>query len=252
MPPPAHVGTPTVFGGSSALPRPKRTHMIHLQLSTVEVPIGVASGSEELWSYLDEEPVSLRSKVLGLNGVRVGLGRAETWSDLEAVLKRMTGQSYKQTTLQTFAARPAAIELKTDQPIQTIFTSFEDRTLSGQQYPPGDNLLTLSCTLDEDDPNMVLVTGIPQIRSAKRIPRVIHEHGTPRILSKPEIFTFTPLIFQLVVHRNDFLVIGPGIQARRPTTPGHHFLTRIRDGVPYETVLLLRPLVHSVELVPVK
>ena len=243
------VAAPASFGGQSVLgAAPKDVYMIHIRLGTVEVPTGVASGSEELWSYLDEEPVSLQSPVLGLNGFRVGVGRGDAWEDLKRILQKMTGQHFRSTTIQTFASVPVSVELKTKLPTQRIFTSFEDRTLSGADYPPGDNLLTISCTLDEDNPNEVFLTVVPQIRSTNRVSQFIQGQGIPRFAARPVLFTFIPLTFQLTVRRNDFLVIGPSIESRRPTSVGYHFLTKERKGMRYETVLILRPLVHRLRI----
>jgi hypothetical protein len=226
----------------------KTIYLIHLQLATVEVPLGVASGSEELWSHLDEEPVSLHSRVLGMNGFRVGLGRQEDWSDIERTLKKMTGQSFKSATIQAAAGRPAPVELQAGRPTQLIFTTGEDQTLSGEHVPPGDYLLTFTCTLDEDDPSRVLITVVPQIRSTRRQSRLVYEHGVATLVHQPVIKTLTPLAFRLIVPNNDFLILGPGVLARRPTSPGQAFLTKDRKGVPFETVILLRPMVHAVRL----
>lgn len=247
--PPISMDSPTPFGGTSALAgTPQTVYMIHLRLGTVEVPAGIASGSEELWSHLDEEPISLRSRVLGLNGFRVGLGRADDWKDIERTLKRMTGQSFKSATIQALAGQPAPVELKSGQSTQLIFTSHEDQTLSGRHFPPGDYLLTLTCTLNEDDPSKVVITAVPQIRTTRRQPRLVEDRGVTKLVHRPITYTLTPMTFQLTVPNNDFLVIGPGIQARRPTSPGHHFLTKTRKGVPFETVVILRPMVHAVQL----
>lgn len=226
----------------------KTVYLIHLQLATVEVPLGVASGSEELWSVLDEEPVSLRSRVLGMNGFRVGLGRREDWDDIERVLKEMTGQSFRSTTVQAPAGQPTPVELQSRQPTRLLFVTREDQTLYGEHVPPGDYLLTLTCTLDEDDPSRVLITAVPQVRSTKRPLQMVHEHGSTVLVQRPVIRTLRSMAFQLTVPNNDFLIIGPGVLARRPTSPGQAFLTRMKKSVPFETVILLRPMVHAVQL----
>jgi hypothetical protein len=236
------------FAGKSSLP-PKSDvfYLIHLQIGTVSVPTGQASGSEELWSYVDEEPVSLHSTVLGLNGLRVGVGRAEAWEDLERTLNALTGQSFRMIQLRVVPGRPAPIEIKRDQPVQTLFIFFPDRTLTGEDYPKGDNLLTLSCTLNPDDPTEVFVTGVPQLRTSKRFTRFVQEKGIPRMVTKPLLFSFNPLTFQLPVDNDDFLIIGPGIMAQRPTSLGHHFLIEERAGIEYETVLIIRPRVFRLK-----
>ncbi len=225
----------------------KAIYLVRVQLATVEVPLGVASDSEELWSHLDEEPVSLRSRVLGMNGFRVGLGRQEDWSEIETTLKKMTGQSFATTTAVVQPGVPAPVELQRGKPTQLLFTTREDQTLSGEHIPPGDYLLTMTCTLNEDDPSKVLLSVVPQVRSTKRQTRLVYEHGSPAIVQQPVLQTLTSLAFQLTVKNNDFVVIGPGIQARRPTSPGQAFLMKERKAVPFETVILLRPMVHTVE-----
>ncbi|HDY64633.1 MAG TPA: hypothetical protein ENH84_00165 [Phycisphaerae bacterium] len=243
------TAAPGLFGGQStpgAVPNP--VYIIHIRLGIVEVPVGVASGSDELWSYLDEEPVSMQSSMLSRNGFRIGVGRSDTWEDLKQILQKMTGQHFRSMTIQTVPGNPVSVELKTKLPVQRIFTSFEDQTLSGAEYPPGDNLLALSCTLDENDPSKVLLTAVPQIRSTKRVSQFVRSKGIARFTLSPIIFTFTPLTFQLTVPRNDFLVIAPGIKSRRTTSVAYHFLTNERKGMRFETVLVLRPLVHRLRV----
>lgn len=238
----------TPFGGPSALASaPKAVYMIHLHVGTVTVPTGRASGSEELWSYVDEEPVSLQSTVLGLNGLRVGIGRSDAWSDLAGSMKNLTGQTFKTTQLQVVAGQPTPVELKSRQPAQTIFVFFPDRTMTGMDYPPGDNLLTLSCTLNEDDPSKVLITALPQIRTTKRVPQFLQSAGVGQMVTRPLVYSFHPLTFQLTVDNDDFLIVGPGIMARRPMSLGHHFLLQDREGMLFETVLVIRPRVFRVE-----
>ncbi|MBN1553128.1 MAG: hypothetical protein JXA11_00160 [Phycisphaerae bacterium] len=229
---------------------PETIYLTRLQLVTIEVPRGIASRSEELWSHLDEEPVSLQSRVLGMNGFRVGIGRKEDWDDIEKSLKRMTGQVFQSATIVIAPGRPAPLELQTDQPTRLLFTSREDQTLSGEHVPPGDYLLTILCTLNEDDPNKVLMTVVPQIRSSRRVPKLVHEHGVTTMVNEPVFLTLEPMAFQLTVKNNDFLVIGPGVLAQRPTSPGKAFLTKDRKGVSFETVILLRPMVHAVRMDP--
>jgi hypothetical protein len=249
-PAPKGMTIPLLGGSQAAPPRPQAVYMIHLYLGTVEVPASVASGSEALWSYLDEEPVSLQSSVLGLNGIRVGLGNADVWPDIVRVLKTMTGQAFKSTNIQVLPGRATPIELKGDQPVQTIFTFHEDGTLSGQDFPKGDNLLTFSATLDVDNPSEIFLTAVPQIRTIKRFPRLVRQLGAARVVAKPMLFTFSPLRIQLRVKNGDIVVIGPGIQARRPSSVGHHFLTDTKEGLTHELVLVLRPRVVRVDYSP--
>jgi hypothetical protein len=144
---------------------------------------------------------------------------------------------------------PAPIVVKRDVPGQTIFTYFPDRTLSGIDYPDGcENLLTLTCTLDPDDPKRIMITGLPQIRTNARKVNIVREGDAYSMVAQPTIYSLLPMEFQLTVPSNDVLIIGPGAMARRSSSPGHHFLMRQKDGMEFETVLLLMPEVFAAPL----
>ena len=61
------------------------------------------------------------------------------------------------------------------------------------------------------------------------------------MVDRPDIFSLTPLTFQVSVPSKDFLVIGPGPECGRRSSVGHHFLVSDRDGVEFETLLVLKP-----------
>jgi len=225
--------------------------LVRLHMASVEVPIGKASGTEELWSYLDEESVAaVHGVALGLNGVRVGVGRANAWSDVVGVLQKMTGRKLKEGNMITVPGGTVPTELKKRQDVETIFTFYEDRTLTGSDYPPGDYLLTLSSTVSEDDPSKAVITGVPQIRTTRRDPHFTIEDGRATFVNRPTVFSFRPLTFQVTVPRKDFLVIGPGTEARRPNSVGHHFFVKDKDGLEFETVLVVVPEVFAAPLEP--
>jgi hypothetical protein len=224
----------------------KRTrYTTYVRFGIVEVPTGIASGSEELWSYLDEEPVSKKAKLLGLNGLRVGVARAEVWDDLKRVLTEMTGQEYRSKSLSIPRGQNPAVTLKSKQPVQTIFTYHPDGSLSGRDYPPGNDMLRISPTIDTENMNRVLFTIIPQIQTTKEKLTVEYDGDKPRIAEKPVLISLDHLQFQLWVKQGDFLVIGPGIQARRKSSIGKFFLTQRRNGVLFETVLILQPSIQK-------
>ncbi len=216
--------------------------VVTIKLATIEVPVGTASGSEEIWSYLDEEPITTaRSVNLGRNGVRVGVGRDGDWPDLARVFKRMTGRTPTQSVMAAMPNDPLQIILRQRQPEATIFTFRDDRTLRGKDYPVGDYLFTIACTLDEDDLSKVMFTAVPQVRSTAKSPTFVMSTIGPRMVNQAETYSFDDLTFRLMVPPKGFLVIGPGANARNPSTVGHHFMTLKREGVEFETLLVLTP-----------
>jgi len=227
--------------------------IVRLHMVSIEVPVGTVSDSEELWSYVDEEAVrQVRTPALGLNGLRIGLGRNDSWPDLAEVLKRMTGRRCEESTMIALPGNPVHIVLKSAQPAQTLFAFRKDLSLEGDDYPPGDNLLTIVCTLNRDDPSKLLLTGLPQIRTSRRKSRYVNRNGKIMLVSKPSVYSLTSLTFQAVVPSNDFLLIGPGGQSGRPSSIGHAFFVKDKEGVEFETVLILRPEVFAAPAAPPK
>jgi len=229
---------------------PRLPEIVRMSIMYIEVPAGQASGSEEIWSYLDEEPIGADRLVsMGRNGIRVGLGRAKSMPDVTRVLKRMTGKALARRLLVGRTGAPHHIALKRDQGVQTIFNFRADRTLSGTDLPPGDNVLSAVCTVDEDDADRVILTGMPQVRSTKKKMRFRNDPDGVRIVNRPAMFGFEDLMFQMPMKPGEFLVIGPGAAARRPHSVGRHFFIDKKQGIDFEIVLVLMP---KAEMLPEK
>jgi len=240
-------GKPMIAGAE--VPPKKRSEyliIVRLRIISVEVPVGTASGSEEIWSYLDEESIAAnRSAILGRNGFRIGLGREGALADIAKILKRMTGKKLGETMMMSLPGSPMPLILKQAVGARTVFTSYPDWTLSGADYPPGENVLTMVCTLDEDDPSTVLITGVPQMRSSYHKPEIRWKLGKASVAVRPVVYTFRPLMFRVRVPRGDFVVVGPGIESRRANSPGYEFLVRTKQDMEFETVLVLIPEVFA-------
>ncbi|MEN6664549.1 MAG: hypothetical protein ABFD85_11210 [Phycisphaerae bacterium] len=221
-----------------------RTHVLilRLQVITIEAPVGTVSGSEEIWSYVDEEPLGpARAAALGRNGLRVGLGRRDTWPDLARILKGLTAKGYTDRLMHCLPGKSVEVPLKDHDGEVTIFTSQADRTLSGSDYPPGQDLLSLLGTINEDQPWNVLITALPQIRAAQGRQHLVTRDGRVVFETRQEMFDFPALRFQLSVRAKDFLIVGPNAQSGNSSSPGHHFLVRDKDGSKFETVLVIIP-----------
>ncbi len=216
--------------------------VVRVTIMTVSVPLGMASGSEELWSYLDEEAVQpVRSGSLGPNGLRAGVAKQANWQDVADVLDRLTARQLKKSTASCLPGAALSIPLKPRQEMQTVFVFDGDRVLSGRDYPPGDNLLGFFCSLNHDDPSRVALTVVPQIRSTRRHPQFVTGDGHAMMISRPDFYNFEELAFRTEVPSKDVIVIGPGRASRRTSSVGARFLLGEVEGVEYETVLILIP-----------
>jgi len=216
--------------------------IVAARAAVVEVPLGASSCSEEIWSYVDEEPVeAVRSAGLGRNGLRVGLARAETWPDLEDVLRRLTGRDAAYAVLTAAAGEPVSLLVKRRQSPATIFAFYPDGSASGADYPAGDYLITITCLVKQDDPSRLVLTALPQIRASAIETDVGQTPLGVGFRSSREMYSFDQVAMQLTMPAGDILVIGPGAESLRPNSIAHHFLTDEKKGVPFETVILLIP-----------
>jgi len=224
--------------------------MIEVRLVSIEVPVGVASGSEKMWSYLDEERArAVRSATMAQNGVRLGVATAGAWPDLANVLQEMTGQKLLINARTVPPGIPLEITLKPDQDRQTIFVMASDRTPSGKDFPPGDNLLMINFSMNEMDYNKLIVTGVPLIRSKEKVMKTVNVPGQgPAVVLEAERFTLDSCTFQLTMTSGEMLVVGPGAESRRPYSVGRHFLVHQKGGLECETVLVIVPTIRRVPI----
>lgn len=244
-------GNPLAKPPAEALNNKDLMLVVRMEIASIEVPVGTASATEDLWAYLDEEAVRTFGQAdLGLNGLRVGVGKANTWADVARILRRMTGRTFGQASTYAIPGDPMHSVLKRNEGPHTIFVFYERRLLTGADYPAGEYVLSTSCTIDDDDPSSLLLTALPQIRSAKESLAVVREGEGIALRPKPFLYSFNALTFQARLKSQDFVVIGPTLAAQRADSAGHSFLFKQREGVDFETVLVLRPTVEAVRRAP--
>lgn len=234
---------------ADAIARPAREmFLMQIRIAVVQIPAGQRRKLEKLWSYMDEEQLSLKSTVMGLNGLRVGVGKKNDWIDVERILKKLAGENFEAMTFQAPPGKPQAVEIKLAQPIQSIFVYSADQTLRGMHYQPGDNIMTISASPDRDDNSKLIMTVLPQVRTTKRFTSFVKEGGITKMVQKPKFIPFRELEFQLNIPSEDFIIIGPGSQASRKTSLAHHFLKETLDGVMFDKLLIFSPKVYKVKL----
>ncbi len=219
---------------------------VRLRLIVVSLPIGSVSDSEQLWSYLNEEPAGAKiGPCLAYNGIRVGSAPESAWPDIAKLLRQLSGQTLRRSHVVAHPGSPLPIVLKARQGEQTIFTYRRERTLFGRDYPSGDNVLMVTAGIDWEKPSCVYLTVTPLIRTSHRRMRFVEQPVGYVLTAQPSYFPLKELDFQFKIPPGGFLLIGPGPEARRETSPGHHFLVRQRRGAKFETVLVIAPEVFA-------
>ena len=230
-----------VSDSADAAPQGPQIFVVRIKIVTIEVPIGLAGAAKELWWQLDEDNVRMiRPALLADNGLRVGLGQKAKWPQVAKTLSALTGQKIWESIVLIRPGDPGQIEVKQKVQAQTIFVVNEDGTLAGRDYPPADNLLSYVCTIDQENPTHVTITVVPQIRQLQFQPEIVLQEGRYMMTSRPLTFSLSPLTFQATLPAEDFIVISPAA-AGQYYTAGHHFLAKEKNGVEFETVLVLVP-----------
>lgn len=241
------AGSPTT-GSGDITRRPRYVYGVKIGIWTFRVPLGQLSKNKALWSCLDEERTALKSKILGLNGIRVGVGGKGDLEKVDKILKTMMASNYSKSVLQIFNNKSGAIVVGRNMPAQTIFLYSGSKGIAGNDYPPGDNLIRISAAADSSSADKSLLTITPEIRSDKTELQIVREHGTARLEEVPLRFPFKVVRFQLKMTNGEFIIIAPGVQANRPTSLGHCFLTSLDNKVEFEQLLVLHPEVVRIEM----
>ena len=242
--PPEVNGLPTT-PVSEAPPAPggtQRALVIRHRIITLQLPLGAASETEELWTYINEEPVGARrGPCLFRNSIRVGIGREADWPEVARTLRRLTGEQLSRSQVVAQPGRPVPIALLPGRGEQTIFMFRPDGTLFGMDYPPGDNLMVITAGVNFDGPRNVLLRGAPVIRTKKRTKRYVKGETGYVLRAEPIYFRMEELAFQFNVPPGGFVMMGPGPEVKRPTSPGRKFLTAERRGERFETIMVIAP-----------
>ena len=216
--------------------------VLRLRVAVVDVPIGLSSASEDVWSTVDEDVVSpVQSVNFTANGLRVGVGSLEQWDRLAGALGELAGRPVRQTITIGALSQPITVALKERQGPKTLFIVHRDGTLSGRDIPAGDYLLAMLCATKPGQLNQLTITGQPQIRSRRRRARIRNVQGRTSVARRPTLTGLESMTFQLTISTGSFILIGPSGRASEPNTVGHQFLVKTKGGLPVETLLILIP-----------
>ncbi len=233
-------------GPEHAHPSGKFLLAVRLAMYRVELPIGSASRSERLWRYFDEEVTdSATISILQHNGLRVGRASIQGWPAVSRVLEEMTGTSPARSLMWAVPGHEEQITLKEHLDEQHLFIFDQMGCLSGQDYPPGDNILQITCTVNGLDPSEIVLHAVPAVLDERRVQRwELTDQGYQRTDRRQEL-PISAMEFTVRVPKGNYIVIGPGADVMRSTSPGHSLLISERGGLRFETLLVLVPEVFA-------
>ena len=216
---------------------------VRLRMESFQVPASRPGEADVIWRRLTDGMLDYQTRrALALNGIRVGVASRETWKDFLKTLDGRNGRNLGSTLETLYSANESvAIALDRFHDRKALFVFNPDATLAGADHQPGHNELGARCVLTSQQPVRIAMTLTPQIRSIGR--HLTYRKGPKRFTTvRPEkVHSFLPLALHLTLSDKEFLVLGPGPEARDETSAGSHFFVRRRDGIRHETLLVIAP-----------
>lgn len=214
-------------------------HYVQVRVMVVELPFSNRA-VENVWALVDESFLTANeSGSLSANGMRAGLGTADSWPEVAAELKRLAGRQITEALAINNANQPITLAVKERQPAATVFAVHADQTISGLDFPAGEYLLALMCAFDPDDPSEIHLACQPQARGSRR---QVGGVGDGALLGNQyRVVGLDMMTFQARMAQGQFLLVGPGHRAERATSIGRRFFIKNKGGMPVATLLVLFP-----------
>ena len=91
----------------------------------------------------------------------------------------------------------------------------------------------------------MILQGVPLVRSAKKVARWEKTDAGYQLTQSAAESPVGPLEFTVKMARGAYAVIGPGAGVARDTSPACCFLIGEKDGLRYETLLVVVPEVFA-------
>ncbi len=216
-------------------------HFVQIRVMVVELPFSNRA-VENVWGMVDESLLTAKeSGSLSANGMRAGLGTAESWPEVAAELKRLAGRQITEALAINNANQPITLAVKERQPAATVFAVHADQTISGLDFPAGEYLLALMCAFDPDDPSEMHLACQPQVRGRRRQVGTGAPGDGALLSNQYRVVGLDMMTFQTRMAQGQFLLVGPGHRAERATSIGHRFFIKDKGGMPVATLLVLFP-----------
>jgi hypothetical protein len=235
--------------GSSPTRRTLRT--VGLEAMTISVPLGGVSRSKDVWRHVDETHVGAEQMLLfRRNGLRIGLGRPESFPPIKALLDALPGGVFHQPANLGDSVEKKRLELRTNKPEenQTVWYYTASGDLVGETYANCENILNVYLSLDPQFPNTVSMSIVPEFRGTETR-RTWHRGPTGY---KPIEIREGTYLYELAANMripaDHFVIIGPSEKIHTaPSIIGARFLIEKIDGQENERVFVLTPRVQELE-----
>jgi hypothetical protein len=228
---------------ATAAPLPQTDVVVVLSVLQVRIPQSARAEAQKLWNHLREDGVPAETALaLRRNGVRVGLGQAQFWDAIKAVIDNIEGHAAEQLEPVRLPLRyPLGLELDREPHDQTVFFVDADGVLRGATWAQSRNVLVVTCFLDPQHADRVVLSAIPEVR--QRLPG-LRWVNTPLGLGQEPRYdgrAYPAAGIVIGLNPGEYLVIAPSENADIDGIVGGAFLNSESAGRRYDAYLFLRP-----------
>lgn len=230
---------------TARLPVELRPQPINIQLAVmnVEVPQAASGYMEKLWNHLREsaadDDVLLR---LRRNGFRLGIGSADQWSPVQALLDAAPGAVVHQPEpMRMPVGVSTALEMDRVAREQTLFFVGDDGILTGNTWANSRNVLKLAYAPDARQIDLVRVMLVPEVRQNFEGLRYVKTDNGMTGVPREYNYTFDAAGVSVPLKKGEYIVLAPSEAARVEGLIGWALLSRRNSDVDLVSYLFIRP-----------
>lgn len=247
---PAYVPTP-MEAVQAATPdaAPRRAvilQSIDFRILRIRAPLGTFSKSGKIWNPLDEELVSAQMRqLLQKNGLRMGLGKAESWPQIKAILDAEQVDVVDRHKV-VYNGLPLIIDVEYPPRDQTMFLYRPDGTMAGATFPRSTSVLRVEYGVLTTEAGTVMVDVMPEIRLTPVDTSPAFDLNWPQPPPiEPPSRPFRELAVRMTIRPGEFLTVGPSDAVQKGYLPGSLLLCDEVEGHRFEALYVITPRVVS-------
>lgn len=214
-----------------------------LAILHVLIPRAGLGEAAKVWNYVREDVFGADAQLrFRENGLRVGVGHAQWWEPIKAVLDAIEGHKVTMATpVRLPLGYPLLLELDVEPQLQTLFYVGRDGVLTGNTWPESRNVLRIAYAPDMEQAGSVILHVIPEVHRQERNWEWIRAEAGLRADPKQSMESFHIVGIAASLGPGEFLLLTPSENAGVYGLLGGAFLTRVSQGEHYSSFVFLRP-----------
>ena len=237
-------GEPT---GKNRPPAPPKSY--DLSILHVLIPREGLRDADKVWNYVREDAFNAETQIrFRENGLRVGVGHAQWWEPIKAVLDAIEGHKVTMATpVHLPIGYPLLLELDSEPQEQTLFYVGADGILTGNTWPESRNVLRVTYAPDAQASDHVILYAVPEVYRQEKGWEWVRSEAGLRIDPSQSMEAFSVVGLAASLAPGEFLLIAPSENARIYGLLGGAFFTRISQGQHLSSFVFLRPEAREVD-----